>query len=259
MLMRTDPFRDFDRLAQQVLGTAARPAVMPMDAWREGDQFIVEFDLPGVDEDSLDLDVERNVLTVHAKRADLDPDREMVSAERPRGVFSRQLFLGENARRRCDRGQLRRRGVAVDHPGRRESQTAPDQDRQRGQASNQRLTTAAPQRWARGAASGEGGERHGDRHRDGQPACSMRRRRSWRPNGSACSRTRPCGSVSSLTCSPRCLRPGPPRPASASPPPGAAAPANRCQSTVAGGRRGDGSPCRYGLPSGPLRHTRASC
>ena len=95
MLMRTDPFRDFDRLAHQVLGTAARPAVMPMDAWREGDTFIVEFDLPGVDEDSLDLDVERNVLTVHAKRPDLDADREMVSAERPRGVFSRQLFLGE--------------------------------------------------------------------------------------------------------------------------------------------------------------------
>src|SRR6201984_1966070 len=96
MLMRTDPFRDFDRLTQQVLGTAARPAVMPMDAWRDGDRFIVEFDLPGVDEDSLDLDVERNVLTVHAKRPDLDPGREMVAAERPRGVFSRQLFLGEN-------------------------------------------------------------------------------------------------------------------------------------------------------------------
>ena len=95
MLMRTDPFRDFDRLAQQVLGTTARPAVMPMDAWREGDRFIVEFDLPGVDEESLDLDVERNVLTVHAKRPELDTDREMVSAERPRGVFSRQLFLGE--------------------------------------------------------------------------------------------------------------------------------------------------------------------
>jgi HSP20 family protein len=95
MLMRTDPFRDFDRLAQQVLGTPARPAVMPMDAWREGDRFIVEFDLPGVDEESLDLDVERNVLTVHAKRPELNADRELVSAERPRGVFSRQLFLGE--------------------------------------------------------------------------------------------------------------------------------------------------------------------
>ena len=96
MLMRTDPFRDLDRLTQQVLGTAARPAVMPMDAWRDGDRFVVEFDLPGVDEDSLDLDVERNVLTVHARRPEVDPGREMVAAERPRGVFSRQLFLGEN-------------------------------------------------------------------------------------------------------------------------------------------------------------------
>jgi len=96
MLMRTDPFRDLDRWTQQVLGTAARPAVMPMDAWREGDEFVVEFDLPGVTEDSLNLDVERNVLTVHAERPGLNPDREMVSAERPRGVFSRQLFLGDN-------------------------------------------------------------------------------------------------------------------------------------------------------------------
>ncbi|WP_324681172.1 HSP20 family small heat-shock protein [Mycobacterium sp. 663a-19] len=96
VLMRTDPFRDLDRWTQQVLGTAARPAVMPMDAWRDGDKFIVEFDLPGVKADSLDLDVERNVLTVRAERPNLDESREMVSAERPRGVFSRQLFLGEN-------------------------------------------------------------------------------------------------------------------------------------------------------------------
>ena len=102
MLMRTDPFRDFDRLAQQVLGTAARPAVMPMDAWREADQFIVEFDLPGVDEDSLDLDVERNVLTVHAKRPELDSDREMVSARRVQPT----AVLGRDARRRPDPGQL---------------------------------------------------------------------------------------------------------------------------------------------------------
>jgi HSP20 family protein len=96
MLMRTDPFHDLDRWTQQVFGTAARPAVMPMDAWREGDEFIVELDLPGVSEDSLNLDVERNVLTVHAERPGLNQDREMVSAERPRGVFSRQLFLGDN-------------------------------------------------------------------------------------------------------------------------------------------------------------------
>ena len=96
MLMRTDPFRDLDRFTQQVLGTAARPAVMPMDAWREGDAFFVEFDLPGIDPDSLDLDIERNVVTVRAERPAVDPNREMLATERPRGVFSRQLVLGDN-------------------------------------------------------------------------------------------------------------------------------------------------------------------
>ncbi|WTZ51238.1 HSP20 family small heat-shock protein [Nocardia sp. NBC_01388] len=96
MLMRSDPFRDLDRLTQQVFGTAARPAAMPMDAWRENDQFLVEFDLPGIDPDSLDLDVERNVVTVRASRPEIDPGRSMLAAERPRGVFSRQLVLGES-------------------------------------------------------------------------------------------------------------------------------------------------------------------
>lgn len=96
MLMRTDPFREFDRLTQQVFGTAARPAVMPMDAWREGDEFIVEFDLPGVDTESISLDVERNVLTVRADRAPRESTSELIAAERPRGVFSRQLILGDN-------------------------------------------------------------------------------------------------------------------------------------------------------------------
>ncbi len=96
MLMRTDPFRDLDRFTQQILGTAARPAVMPMDAWRQGDAFVVEFDLPGVTPDSLDLDVERNTLTVRAERPARDENKEMVASERPTGVFSRQLFLGDN-------------------------------------------------------------------------------------------------------------------------------------------------------------------
>lgn len=99
MLMRTDPFRELDRLTQQVFGTTgtlARPAVMPMDAWREGDTFIVQLDLPGVTPDSIDLDVERNVLTVKAERPALDGDHELLAAERPRGVFSRQLILGDN-------------------------------------------------------------------------------------------------------------------------------------------------------------------
>ncbi|MEB3020891.1 Hsp20/alpha crystallin family protein [[Mycobacterium] crassicus] len=96
MLMRTDPFRELDRFTQEVLGTAARPAGMLMDAWRDGDEFIVEFDLPGISTDSLDLDIENNVVTVRAERAPLDPGREMLAAERPRGVFSRQLVLGNN-------------------------------------------------------------------------------------------------------------------------------------------------------------------
>jgi HSP20 family protein len=98
MLMRPNPFREFDRLAEQVFGvtgTLARPAVMPMDAWREDDTFVVELDLPGVKADSIDVDVERNVVTVKAERA-VQEDREMIAAERPRGLFSRQLFLGDN-------------------------------------------------------------------------------------------------------------------------------------------------------------------
>ena len=101
MLMRTDPFRELDRLTQQVFGPAAgtwsRPTAMPMDAYRAGDQFVVAFDLPGVDPDAIELDVERNVLTVKAERRPVATGEhvEMQVAERPLGVFSRQLFLGD--------------------------------------------------------------------------------------------------------------------------------------------------------------------
>jgi HSP20 family protein len=96
MLVRSDPFRQFDRLAEQAFGTMARPAAMPMDAWRAGHEFIIEFDLPGIDADSIDLDVERNVLTVRAERkSPTGPNVEMVAAERPRGMFSRQVILGD--------------------------------------------------------------------------------------------------------------------------------------------------------------------
>ena len=96
MLMRTDPFRELDRLTQQVLGTAARPAAMPMDAYRQDDRFYVCFDLPGISTESIDLTVEQNVLTVRAERAFTRADgAEMIVAERPSGVFTRQVFLGE--------------------------------------------------------------------------------------------------------------------------------------------------------------------
>lgn len=102
MLMRTDPFRELDRLTQQMFGnsspgTWSRPAAMPMDAYRAGDEFVVAFDLPGVSPDAIELDVERNVLTVKAERRPIvtGENVEMQVAERPLGAFSRQLFLGD--------------------------------------------------------------------------------------------------------------------------------------------------------------------
>ena len=96
MLMRTDPFRELDRVAEQVFGTAARPAAMPIDAYRKGDEFVVLFDLPGCDPASINLTVERNVLTVHAeRRRPGGDDVELLIGERPAGTFRRQLFLGE--------------------------------------------------------------------------------------------------------------------------------------------------------------------
>ncbi len=101
MLLRTtDPFRDFDRMTQQLLGSALgttnRPAVMPLDAWREGDKFVLEFDLPGVSPESIDIDVERNVLTVKAERVVGNGDWQRLASERVHGQFSRQLVLGDN-------------------------------------------------------------------------------------------------------------------------------------------------------------------
>lgn len=95
MLMRTDPFRDLDRLAQQVFGGAPRPTAMPMDAYRKGDEFFVHFDLPGVAPDSIDLTVEQNVLTVKAERVPVGGGGGFLVSERPTGTFTRQLFLGE--------------------------------------------------------------------------------------------------------------------------------------------------------------------
>ena len=102
MLMRTDPFRELDRFAGQLFGQAgpgtwSRPNPMPMDAHRDGERFVVVFDLPGVDKDAIELDIERNVLTVKAERRPVHTGEQFETQinERPLGVFSRQLFLGD--------------------------------------------------------------------------------------------------------------------------------------------------------------------
>ncbi len=95
MLMRFDPLRELDRLVQQS-GGASRAPVMPMDAYRHDDRFVVHFDVPGVNPSSIELTMEKNVLSVSAERRwePVDGDQVLVS-ERPQGSFSRQLFLGE--------------------------------------------------------------------------------------------------------------------------------------------------------------------
>ena len=100
MLMRTDPFRELDRLTEQFLGGQAgrnRPSMIPLDAYRQGDRFVVHFDVPGVAADDVDLTIEKNVLTVSARREwDSGDGVEVVASERPQGTFTRQLFLGES-------------------------------------------------------------------------------------------------------------------------------------------------------------------
>jgi len=98
MVMRFDPFRELDRLNQELWGsTQRRASAMPMDAYRSGDQFFIHFDLPGIDPSTIDLTVEKNVLTVRAERQFdwADNEVEVLVAERPQGTYSRQLFLGE--------------------------------------------------------------------------------------------------------------------------------------------------------------------
>jgi HSP20 family protein len=96
MLLRFDPFRELDRLSDEALGSRQRSTVVPLDAYREGDRFFVRVDLPGVDPSSIDLQVEKNVLTLRAERPFTGVDgQEWVVAERAHGTFTRQLFLGD--------------------------------------------------------------------------------------------------------------------------------------------------------------------
>lgn len=99
MLLRFDPFRDLDRMTEEVAERQRRATspTMRMDAFRAGDEVTVHFDLPGVDRDSIDVTVEKNQLVVTAERRwDLDDDAQVVASERAHGTFSRTLFLGEN-------------------------------------------------------------------------------------------------------------------------------------------------------------------
>jgi len=97
MLLRSDPFQDLDRFTQQMFGTPAAPGGMPIDAYRVGDEFIVEIDLPGVDAETIDVTVEKRMLTVTAERKRATTDgTQLLIGERAHGTFRRQLLLGDS-------------------------------------------------------------------------------------------------------------------------------------------------------------------
>ena len=109
MFMRPGPFRDFDRRFDQAVGS--RVSAMPMDAYRDGDRFVVHLDLPGVDPTTIDLTVERSILTVSAERRWEIEGADVLASERSQGRFSRQLYLGDSldtdhVQASCERGVL---------------------------------------------------------------------------------------------------------------------------------------------------------
>ena len=161
MLVRTDPFRELDRVASQVFGTVARPAAMPMDAWRHGDTFVIEFDLPAIDPEQVELDVERNMLTVRAERlSPTGPNVELIASERPRGMFSRQVILGDTLDT-DNSGRLPLRSAPLEHSRGRKGQATQNRDRRptRGAAprGNRRQVRGPPSRERIG---GRPGRRH---------------------------------------------------------------------------------------------------
>ena len=84
------PFREFDRLAEQVTSGTRTPRAFPMDAYRRGDEFVVSFDLPGMDPGKIDLIVGQNVLMIKAERGfEAEEGDEWIAGERPYGTFSR--------------------------------------------------------------------------------------------------------------------------------------------------------------------------
>ena len=136
MLMRSEPFTEVNRLAQQLFGvpqtgTWSRPTAMPVDSYRNGDEFVIAFDLPGVDKDAIDIDVERNVLTVRAERRPVDLGEQAVAqlSERPARRLRPAAVPRRRPGHRAHRRHLRQRRAGAADPDRREGQAPQDRGR----------------------------------------------------------------------------------------------------------------------------------
>ncbi len=98
-MLRFDPFRDLDRLTEQLLGTSAgtsrAPRLMPIDIYRSGERYVLRADLPGADSGSIDVNVENGTLTIRGERSPDPETAEWITNERFTGTYQRQLSLGE--------------------------------------------------------------------------------------------------------------------------------------------------------------------
>jgi HSP20 family protein len=95
MLLTTfDPFAEYDRALRSADGGHA---VMRMDAIRREQEVELRFDLPGIDTDSIDVTVDRGVLTVSAQRSAEYADGEKpFIRERIMGSFTRRVRLSDS-------------------------------------------------------------------------------------------------------------------------------------------------------------------
>ena len=129
MLMRFEPFSEFDRITEQ-LKSERRAWQIPVDAYRRDDEYKVLFDLPGTDPGSIEVTVDNDVLTVRGTRTWLRFDDDQIAiTERPKGEFSRQLFLAGEPRSQQDHGRLRRWRAHRHDPRDRTGEASQGQDR----------------------------------------------------------------------------------------------------------------------------------
>lgn len=91
-------FEPFDQLMGGLLGTTRSPRPMPVDLFRDRDQYVLSADLPGVDPESIDIDLDGRMLTIRAERPLPAGDGiAWLAHERSHGLFERHFTLGEGA------------------------------------------------------------------------------------------------------------------------------------------------------------------
>jgi HSP20 family protein len=106
-LIRWDPFRemaslqnDMSRLMNGILGTAngngdTRTWIPPVDVWETADEVVYAFDLPGMSEEDVSVELDEGTLTISGARERTDEvsNDSLYRYERRFGSFSRTIGL----------------------------------------------------------------------------------------------------------------------------------------------------------------------